>query len=182
MPRYSDDPAVPRYLLPGEDGVRDIVRELASSKEWSFSEWREVLPKNAIIELAAARLLREQSRGEAASLLDAVADLPSSVVDAKEDPLLLAARAEASALRSRWTEADQLYRQAIESIDDDTIKRSWWFNLADIAYRRDDERQRQAALRAAIAVAASDDITRRAATSSGPPARPPARFAGVKAN
>ena len=90
-------------------------------------------------------------------------------------PLTLAARAEAFALRSRWREADQHYRQAIELIDDDTIKRSWWFNLADIAFRLDDENQRQAALRAALAVAASDDITRRAteiqrATRRGQPA------------
>ena len=97
--------------------------------------------------------------------------------------MTFAARAEAFALRSRWSEADQLYRQAIESIDDATIQRSWWFNLADIAFRLDDETQRQAALRAASAVAFSDDITRRAtdiqrATRSRPVTRSP----GVKAN
>ena len=35
VPRFSDDEAVPRYLLPGEDQVRDVVREILSSNEWS---------------------------------------------------------------------------------------------------------------------------------------------------
>ena len=74
---------------------------------------------------------------------------------------MLAARAEALALKSRWRDALEQYRLAIDLIDDETIKRSCWFNLADIAFRLDDEAQRQAALRAALAVATSDDITRR---------------------
>ena len=35
------------------------------------------------------------------------------------------------------------------------IRRSWWFNLADIALRLNDETQRQAAIRAALAVSTS---------------------------
>ena len=46
-------------------------------------------------------------------------------------------------------------------VDNDLVRRSWWFNLADIA-QQFDEGQRQTALRAALAVASSDDITRRA--------------------
>jgi hypothetical protein len=99
------------------------------------------------------------------------------------EPVAIAARAEAFALRSHWSEANQLYRQAIESTDDPTIQRSWWFNLADISFRLDDESQRQVALQAASAVAYSDDITRRAtdiqrATHSRPVRQSP----GVKAN
>ena len=60
-----------------------------------------------------------------------------------------------------------MYRLAIELIDDDTIKRSWWFNLADIELRLDDESQRQTALRAALAVSPSDDISRARPKSSG---------------
>ncbi|MFI5456870.1 MAG: hypothetical protein ACHRXM_15605 [Isosphaerales bacterium] len=184
LARFSEDSNVPRYLLPREDRVRDIVRELASRNEWTFPEWSAVLPDSAVVRLAAARLLREQGRSEAEALLDLVLDergtraAPGSV-----GPLTLAARAEAFALRLRWREAGEQYRRAIELIDDDTIKRSWWFNLADIALRLDDENQRQAALRAALAVTSSDDITRRATEiQRATRARPTPRSTGVKAN
>ena len=48
-------------------------------------------------------------------------------------------------------------------MDDEKIKRSWWFNLADIELRLDDETQWQTAVRAALAVSPSDEISRRAA-------------------
>jgi len=182
--RFSEDPSVPRYLLPGEERVRDIVRELASRNEWTFPEWSAALPEGAMVPLAAARLLREQGRSEAEALLNLVLDERRTAADSLAvRPLTLAARAEAFALRSRWREAGEQYRQAIELIDDDTIKRSWWFNLADIALRLDDDNQRQAALRAALAVAASDDITRRASEiQRATRARPTGRSTGVRAN
>ena len=56
------------------------------------------------------------------------------------DPRLLAARAEAlPSLAVAPKEAAEQYRQAIELADNDLIRRSWWFNLADIALRLDDE-------------------------------------------
>ena len=182
--RFSEDPRDPRYLLPGEERVRDIVRELAARSDWTFSQWSTAIPDSAIARLAAARLLREQGRSEAEALLDLIQDQRQTpAAPGKADPLTLAAQAEAYALSARWRDADQEYRRAIELIDDDTIKRSWWFNLADIAFRLDDENQRQAALRAALAVAASDDIARRATAiqratrrQAGP------RSTGVKAN
>jgi len=184
LARFSEDPSVPRYMLPGEERVRDIVRELASSNEWTFLEWSAALPDSAMVRLAAARLLREQGRSEAESLLDFVLDeRRTAAAPVTVFPLTLAARAEAFALRSRWREAGEQYRQAIELIDDDTIKRSWWFNLADIAFRLDDDNQRQAALRAALAVATSDDITRRATEiQRATRARPTPRSTGVRAN
>jgi tetratricopeptide (TPR) repeat protein len=182
--RFSDDPSVPRYLLPGEEPIREIVRELASRNDWTKSEWLAILPDDAVVRLIAARLLREQGLGDADALLELVLNeqRPAATPGAV-GPLTLAARAEAFALRSRWREAESEYRQAIELIDDDTIKRSWWFNLADIASRLDDDQARQSALRAALAVASSDDISRRA-TEAQRAARPqPAtRSTGVKAN
>jgi len=182
--RFSDDPRVPRYLLPGEERVRDIVRDLAERNEWTFREWSAVIPDSAMARLAAARLLREQGRSEAEALLELILDeRQTAAARGTAGPLTLAARAEAFALRSRWREAGEQYRQAIELSDDDTIKRSWWFNLADIAFRLDDENQRHAALRAALAVAASDDITRRATAIQRATRRQPnPRSAGVKAN
>jgi len=186
VPRFNDDQGVPRYLLPGEERIRDIVRELVARNEWTVGEWLEVLPQQTLATLATARMLREQARNEVAdALLDPILNQPRPLAtDGPIEPLALAARAEAFALRSRWQEADQEYRKAIELLDDETLKRSWWFNLADIAFRLADDAKRQAALlRATLTVAASDDISRRAteilrATNI----RPSMRSKGVKAN
>jgi tetratricopeptide (TPR) repeat protein len=182
--RFSDDPGVPRYLLPGEERVREIVREMAATNEWTFAEWSAVIPDSALVCLAAARLVREQGRSEAEALLERIlSQRPKPAARGIPGAVTLAARAEAFALSSRWREAEEEYRQAIDLVDDDTIKRSWWFNLADIAFRLDDDNQRQAALRAAAAVAASDDITRRSAAIQRANRRPPdPRSMGVKAN
>jgi hypothetical protein len=182
--RFSEDPSVPRYLLPGEQRIRGIVRELASSREWTTAQWLGVLPRSALVRLAAARLLREQGQAEAEGLLDLILDEPrTSPLQAAADPLTLAARAESAALRARYREADEQYRRAIDLVESDTIKRSWWFNVADIASRLDDDAQRQAALRAALAVASSDDISRRAGEiQRATRAQPGPRSMGVKAN
>ena len=162
-PRFCDDPNVPRYLLPGEERQREILRELVAN-ESAFPEWSAAIPKNLTTTLAAARLLKEKGRREADALLDAVATAPLALeAAAPSSAVALAARAEAFALKSRWKEAEQNYRLAIESVDDEKIKRSWWFNLADIELKLDDETQWQTAVRAALAVSPSDEISRRAA-------------------
>ena len=161
-PRFADDPMVRRYLLPGEDSARDIVAELASNKDLEFREWSRALPHNPTVLLATARLLREQERTEADSLLDELlGDNWGDAGAVHGDPRLMAARAEALGLRSRWKDAAELYRQAIERVDNDLVRRSWWFNLADIAQRLNDEGQRQSAFRAVLASDGSDDIARR---------------------
>jgi hypothetical protein len=120
----------------------------------------EILPRQTLATLATARLLREQARNDVAdALLDPILNQPT---DGPIEPLALAVRAEAFALRSRWEDADREYREAIELLDDDTLKRSWWFNLADIAFRLANDAKQQAALRATLTAAASDDISRRA--------------------
>ena len=122
------------------------------------------------------RILREQSRGEADAMLELVlGKSPARAASDLAQAMTTAARAEALALRSEWRDADRLYREAIELAGDETIRRSWWFNLADIALRLEDDDKRQAALQAAMAVAASDDIRRRAADiqRAVPPAGPP---------
>ena len=66
-PRYDEDETSRRYLLPGEDAVRDIVAEM-DARDWTFREWSRALPQNPTVLLATARLLREQGpcRGRAA--------------------------------------------------------------------------------------------------------------------
>ena len=76
--------------------------------------------------------------------------------------LQIAAQAEALALKQRWSEADQRYRQAIDLMPDPTIRRSWWMNLAEVALRQNDESSRQKALEAARGNDPNDEITRRA--------------------
>jgi hypothetical protein len=161
-PRFAEDLTGGRYYLPAEDGVRDIVAELAAREGLEFREWSRALPRNPTVLLATARLLRELGRAEADSLLDdLLGDHWAGVEPGRGDPRLMAARAEALGLRSRWNEAADQYRQAIELVDNDLIRRSWWFNLADIARRLNDEGQRQAAFRAVLAAHSSDDIARR---------------------
>ena len=57
-PRFCDDPNVPRYLLPGEERVREIWQLI--SKTSGRSRLVAALPKNPTTSLAAARLLKEQ--------------------------------------------------------------------------------------------------------------------------
>jgi tetratricopeptide (TPR) repeat protein len=181
-PRFHDDLLAQRYLLPGEDVVRDIIAEMDARVDWTFGEWSKALPRDPTVLLATARLLREKRRDEADSFLGRILELDVSRADGgPADAPVLAARAEALALRSRLKDAEQEYRQAIELADNDLIRRSWWFNLADIARRQNDEGQRQTALRAALAVATSDEISRRvisirrAADVRSPVPIPPAR-------
>jgi tetratricopeptide (TPR) repeat protein len=162
VPRFSDDAGVSRYLLPGEERVQNVVREMVSKNEWTFDELSAALPRNPATFVAAARVLKKLGRAEAERLVDVVLDDRGPLEDAQgPDALGLAARAEAFALKSRWRESEEQYRLAIERSDDDTIKRSWWFNLADIEHQLHDESQRQVALRAALADA-GDDISQRA--------------------
>jgi hypothetical protein len=74
----------------------------------------------------------------------------------------LAISAEAHALLSQWDDAERAYRRALEQVDDTTIKRSWYFNLASIALRATDNAQGKAALDTVLEISSSDDISRRA--------------------
>jgi tetratricopeptide (TPR) repeat protein len=184
-PRFNDDPAARRYLLPGEERAREIVLELVSKSDWTFQEWSQALPHDATILLAAARWLREQGRRGADELLDRVLEETEPALSQNESGgLARAARAEVFAIRSRWNQAEREYRQAIDLIDNDLIRRSWWFNVADIASRLNDEDQRQTALRAAtLAGTAGDEITRRATLlQRSAIGRPRLPLGGAKAN
>ena len=163
MPRYHNNPQAPRFLLPGEMSVREIVHDLLSKHAWTFDEWSPALPQKRHGFRGSGSLITRAGSLRSESLIDRITELrepPETVTAARA--LTLAAHAEACALQSDWKQAERQYRLAIELCEDETIKRSWWFNLADIEQRLDDEGQRQIALRAA-AVPAGDDIARRAA-------------------
>ncbi len=136
---------------------------MISQREWTFAEWSRILPKDSTVPLVAARLLHDERAQEADELIALfLRETEHRTPRRAHDPVLAAARAEAHALLSHWKEAEHEYHQAIDQIDDDTIRRSWWFNLADIALRLEDDGQRQTALKAALAVQTSDAISRRA--------------------
>jgi hypothetical protein len=183
VPRFSEDPGAPRYLLPGEERVQEVLREMISKGDWTFAEWAATLPRSPAAFLAAARLLKKEGHGDADTLVEQILDNGRPLEAAQISPALcIAARAEAFAMKSRWRESEEQYRLAIELVDDDTLKRSWWFNLADIELRLDDETQRQTALRAALADA-SDEISRRATEiQRGNLGRPTATVPNPRAN
>ena len=65
-------------------------------------------------------------------------------------------------MRSAWKDAQHQYKAAISLMADDKIKRSWWFNLADVANRLNDENQRRIALDNVLAAVDVDEVSRRA--------------------
>jgi len=164
-PTFNDEPSVRRYFLPGETTTRAVVRELITDAGWTFQEWSQAVPRDTVAALAAARLLREQERPEAQALLKQILEQERDheiLTTGAERAIQTAMIAEAHALLSQWREAEQLYHQAIDQINDLTIKRSWWFNLASVALQINDEAQRKVALEAALEAPTNDDISRRA--------------------
>ncbi|WP_165246657.1 FHA domain-containing protein [Paludisphaera soli] len=171
---YSDDPNVPRYLLPGEDLAAAIVRELVADSSWRYADWAEALPETGVSALAAARVLKREGRPEADAVLRRILDRADAEAKARaggpdepaDDPdgeaVALAVAAEAQALRSDWKDAERRYKAAIDRMADPRIRRSWWFNLADVAMHLNDDDQRRAALDEALAVVDSDEVSRRA--------------------
>src|SRR5262249_36265319 len=52
VPRFIEDPGIRRYLLPGEEPVRDIVADLVSQNAWMFEEWSDALPESPTVLIA----------------------------------------------------------------------------------------------------------------------------------
>jgi tetratricopeptide (TPR) repeat protein len=107
-------------------------------------------------------VLRERGDADAERALDAaVAEVEAPAEPGPALALHLAARAEALALRSRWQDAEEHYRRAVELMPDDSVRRSWYVNLADLELRLNDEPRRRRALEAARGLARNDEISRR---------------------
>lgn len=162
-PAFDDDPQIKRYRLPGEELVGQVVRDMSERSGWSFAEWSRALPPSALVHLAAARVLREHGSPDSQTALEAILNHLDEPPPAGT-PLALhrAAQAEALALTSRWKEAEPRYREAIALMTRDTVKRSWWMNLAEVAQRLNDEEARQKSLESAKGESAHDEIAERA--------------------
>jgi tetratricopeptide (TPR) repeat protein len=164
FPRIAGEAQFRRYRLPFEDLMEPAVQAMVEHRGWTFSDWSQALPACAIAPLVAARLLGEQGR-----LNEAEAALDLALTSGQErSPLGCsaavqhAAEAEAFALRNRWEEAEEHYRQAIALMPDGAFRRSWWLNLADIYIRLNDDAKKRAAWEAAKGTDANEEITRRA--------------------
>jgi hypothetical protein len=162
-PSYDEESASRRYTLPGEDLFGPVIRDMASHAEWAFSDWSAALPDYALASLVAARQVREQDRAGSDALLDRLLGDEGARVAPPGTPAAVhaAARAEAFALRENWAEAQAHYQEAIDLMPLDRVRRSWQFNLADLALRQNDEPARQKALEAANNHDPNDPITLR---------------------
>jgi tetratricopeptide (TPR) repeat protein len=162
-PAFLEDAQVHRYALPHEVLIGPIVLALAEKRELAFSEWAPVLPACAVAPLAASRALHELGRtNEAEQALDLVLTGTDEPQLAGASPAVhTAAQAEALALRGRWVEAEALYREAIDDMPNDTFRRSWWMNLADIYLRLNDDARKRSAWEAAKGTDPKEEITRR---------------------
>jgi tetratricopeptide (TPR) repeat protein len=161
-PAPVNDDQIQRFDLPGESLAGLVIADMAASTDWSFTDWCDAVPGSSVAMVAAARRMREGARSDSDKALGMIlAEENASTPGGFAGAVRLAVRAEAHALRSDWTEAEQLYRAAIERMPIDLIRRSWWFNLADIERRLANDRKRQDAFEAARSTSLNDAITRR---------------------
>ncbi|HEV3120701.1 MAG TPA: hypothetical protein VGY53_02305 [Isosphaeraceae bacterium] len=163
-PTFREDPDHPRYRLPCEDLLAPIVGHLAEQRDIPFTRWSSLLPPHAVAPLATAEALRSRGRVEESDQAVALALSRASgpPPEGCSTALHLAAGAEALALKEQWAEAEVRYRQAIELVTIDVIRRSWWLNLADLYLRLNDDARKRLAWEYAKSTDAKDEVTQRA--------------------
>jgi|GEM_PF-2354086 len=162
-PEFDDNSEVMRYYLPNEDLIRRVIRDMADQSGWSFSEWSQALPSFALVPLTTIRVLQEKGSLDTESAFELILSrLDEPAPEGTSNAVHLAAQAEALALKSRWTDAVPLYREAIEETSVSSIKRAWWMNLAEISRRLNDDQGRLVALGHARGEHANDEIAQRA--------------------
>ena len=163
-PLFLDDSQARRYTLPTEALIGPVVRDMAEAAGWSYKDWAGIVPPRTAAPVVVARVLRERHSPDADAALDtalAGADQPPGG-EGPQAALVIAAQAEALALKGHWAEAEERYRSAIEMMPLDVVRRSWWMNVADVAARLHEETNRRTALDLAKSGDTHDEITQRA--------------------
>ena len=157
IPAYLNDPAARRFALPNEELIAGIVRDMASRTDWSYAQWSSAIPDRGVALLATYRVLSEREQvTDANAMLDRLlAEGPPTAVSDASDR---ASRAEGLALKGRLDEAASSYRDAIDALDDETTRRAWWLNLAEVLARTGDRGKVRDALTAAQAGRGDDEI------------------------
>ncbi len=165
LPPFLDESRTRRYALPTEELLTAVIRDMAASTAWSYREWSSALPRGTAAAVVAARVLRDSGSSDAPAALDAaIADAEAAIATTPgpADALRMAAGAEAFAMKQRWADARDRYRQAIDAMPIDAIRRAWWLNVADLSSRLNEDMDRQKALEAAKVADVKDEVTRRA--------------------
>ena len=163
-PAFDEARQPKRYTLAHENLLEWVAREMVASGDWTTDQWAAVLPDFAVAPLAAARVVQGRDQAEADRLLNrAIVAVDTPVAPGFDEAEHRAAGAEALAARSRWTDAADQYRRAIDVAVSDATRRGWWVNLAEVVGRSGDEPARAEALERAIVPGNDpDEITRRA--------------------
>jgi hypothetical protein len=161
-PTFVDGDQTNRFALPYEEQITGIIREMAAQPDWTFATWFPALPDHGLVLLVTYRVLSERNSPEADAALER---LVSTEAAPSEGSALLhdAARAEGLALRGRLDEAAGLYQAAIEAMPEETVRRTWWLNLAEILARGASKEKTNDALLAARAGRGDDFIGKRVA-------------------
>jgi tetratricopeptide (TPR) repeat protein len=161
---FLDDPQLRRYTLPTEELISSVVREMDDLSGWTYKDWKVAIPPRTVAALAVARVLRARHRPDAENALDdALVETERALIGfGREGAIQLAVQAETLALKARWTQSEECYRKAIALMPDDSVRRSWWMNVADLSLRVNDEPSRLKALELAKSLDPKDEITQRA--------------------
>lgn len=156
---FNDDPQSRRYYLPGEQASLMIIGELVSYPRSLYQEWSQAVPANSLAILATARVLHRQGNHETKELLEEIVRriTPSHVLK-RERAIQHAICAEAYAMLAQWRKAEEQYELAINEVENSTLRRSWWYNLATIAFQVNDDNQLKTALQAILDSAGTDKI------------------------
>lgn len=174
LPPTFDEARQPRrYALRHEAILAWVAGQMAAAGPWTADEWAGVLPPFAPAWVAAAQAVRAGDRPLAETLVGkatAVGRDPAGFGFGEAEHR--AGGAEALVQLSRWPEAAEAYRRAIDAEGDARARRIWSINLAEIEGRAGNESARTAALESAIEAGAEpdaepDDITKRARKALG---------------
>lgn len=161
-PTFHSEPRGGRFGLPLENLINVVVLDMANRPEWSTEDWQDVLPDVTEAWLVAARLLRRRGDSAAEAALDRAIALgekpaPSGCSTALHE----AASAEALALAGRFDEAAERYQSAVEhlSVAEESARRSWMFNLAELYSRTGKSSDERSCLLASMTTDPNDPVT-----------------------
>lgn len=187
-PQFLEDPNHPRYLLPGEYEVTEILQGLSGELvATQGTDWIvDALPRSSLVTLAAWNCLKARNPTQAAAVLarwsgtrpteektpaDRQGDDPSP---ARE----LAAEAELHAAAGQWSLATVGYQHAIAVAKDDVLRRSWYLNLADAYGHASDTARQRSCLESAEGKGLWDDVTQRSLRAQVPETQAETAVAG----
>ena len=156
---FLDEPHAKRFSLPFEGLIVGVIREMAAQPGWTYKTWSASLPEHGLVLLAAYRVLSERGASESDAALTRLVECREVPV-AGSQPLHSVARAEGLAVKGRWKEAASMYAQAIATMPDEAVRRTWHLNRGVILARNGPADQAEDAMASARAGRGDDEIGR----------------------